>query len=209
MLHLQRLIQNTWATNAQQNYVRAIFLAFSVAILYSGVTPPCAYCNDMPTHVFGLSNGTGSTAFLLPKTKCLIQMNYQKQLSRIKDAAKHIDFVTIINSYIYEKETCFYCERKLTKTSRSKDHVIPRMITQKETRLQFRSDINRINLVHCCKTCNQSKSHKSLSAFRHQTIVSKPANYRKIIKNIDTVLYRPPLHRLAYALRNINYLFTF
>ncbi len=52
---------------------------------------------------------------------------------------------------------CVYCNVKLTRTSKTKDHVIPRA--------RGGAQLGRTNLVPACRDCNGHKGHKSLLVF--------------------------------------------
>lgn len=59
---------------------------------------------------------------------------------------------------------CVYCNGKLTRTTKTKDHVIPRA--------RGGSSLGRENLMPCCRDCNGKKGSKSL--LEYMLVRSRP-----------------------------------
>ncbi|MCL4522988.1 MAG: HNH endonuclease [Acidobacteria bacterium] len=58
--------------------------------------------------------------------------------------------------YAREKHRCFYCGRKLKKTCRGMDHVVPR---------SGGGDESYRNVVACCLECNSMKGERPAARF--------------------------------------------
>lgn len=52
---------------------------------------------------------------------------------------------------------CVYCNEKLTRTTKTKDHVVPRA--------RGGARLGRTNLMPACRRCNGDKGHKSLLVY--------------------------------------------
>ena len=128
-------------------------------------------------------------------------------IARIRSEAQNIDFVSTLYAYIYKPDSCFYCNRPLNSQNRSKDHLIPKMLAYQGMNTDFKTHLGNINLVHCCKSCNNLKGSMSLYQFCQYVAVHKPANYKTITANINKVLHIPFRIKLSAALVQLSYLF--
>ena len=146
-----------------------------------------------------LGSGKGNTVLLLPTIKYLTQMITLK-IARISSEAQNIDFVSTLYAYIYKPNTCFYCNNALNSHNRSKDHLIPKMLSYSGMNTEFKTHLGNINLVRCCKSCNNIKGCMSLYQFREYVSAHRLANYKTIICNINKVLHIPFRDKLLWAL---------
>lgn len=65
--------------------------------------------------------------------------------------------------------TCPYCDKKLTKTNATSDHIVP--ISQKGNNCQ-------VNLIVCCKECNGERGNMDFYAY----LRSKNSKYKNMKK---------------------------
>jgi hypothetical protein len=129
--------------------------------------------------------------------------NYQA-ISLISKETENINFVAILQSYLYERDNCFYCGATLTEENRTIDHVVTRSRLRNSVGQNFNRHFGNVNLVHSCKKCNQLKSNKSLCEFMQIVLILHIKEYKTIISNIQNVLILSIIRKIQCFLLQFN-----
>ncbi len=136
-------------------------------------------------------------------------MNYSS-IQEISEEAKYLDFVKTAFSKAKRPHVCFYCGKKLTEETMTRDHLIPKSRSLSQKDFQFNRRFSTINIVSSCRPCNQLKRSLSVYDFRELVLRKKPERYKAIVRNIDEVLNIPIHIKLILAgKRNINNIKSF